>query len=804
MDIPTLANDIWNLLQPLLPVIATKGAEEIGKRAAGEVWEAVRGQFAGKPETQKLTEKVLSEPENVKAQNAFQYHLEETLESDPAFAQLLQTLLENAQRETYRAEMTGDGGIAQGENPRAAGAQSVLADSFRDVHYNAGPVTYLTQAVPSPQSEKSALRSSLPKQPYFFGREDELKKVADALSPEARTWGALIDGPGGIGKTALAIKAAYDAPPERFVRKIFITAKVRELTVDGEKPLTDFTRPSYLAMLDETAREIGEEGLLTRLPPEERPNALRLALEGKQALLIFDNLETLPEDERVRLFQFLARLPDGNKAIVTSRRRSDVDARVVRLDRLPSEAALQLMNELGKRYPRLTQTTPKERDDLYLLTQGNPLLMTWLAGQLGNSRSHCRNMEEARTFLEQAPHDNDPLEYIFGDLLETFSESYTRVLAALSHFENPAKLVWLAELSRMPTRVAETILEDLAERSVVNTDPEAYAYLLPPLAAYFLRARRPQAVQETGDELTNQAYALVMQYGGYDNYEGFKKLEAEWPLLAAALPHFLQGQNARLQNVCRELNRFLHFSGRWDDRLFLSQNAETRALELGDLENAGIQAMQSDWVYNLRAQPAEVLACAARVAKYWQDSRPTYKAAALRLRGLGYQLQKNYEAAIDIYLQALEIFRQFAPESLDTAIVLSNLASAERKNGDYPAAERHYRDALGIARKLNSQEGIATCTGHLAQLALDQKDWAQAEMLWREALALAEQISLQSLIARGCQSLAKALLGQDQGADEAANLAQRALDIYTYLRIPDDIERTRETLNEIETRLKGS
>lgn len=37
-------------------------------------------------------------------------------------------------------------------------------------------------------------------------------KISDALDPESRTWGALIDGPGGMGKTSLAVRAAYDAP----------------------------------------------------------------------------------------------------------------------------------------------------------------------------------------------------------------------------------------------------------------------------------------------------------------------------------------------------------------------------------------------------------------------------------------------------------------------------------------------------------------------------------------------------------------------------------------------------------------
>ena len=346
--------------------------------------------------------------------------------------------------------------------------------------------------------------STLPQQPFFFGRVDELKTIADSLSPESRTWGALIDGPGGIGKTALAIKAAHEASSELFERKIFITAKVRELLPEGEKKLTDFTRPTYLAMLDELGKELGEENI-SRLAPEERTDALRLALAGKKALIIFDNLETLPEDERVRLFQFLSRLPEGNKAIVTSRRRSDVDARIVRLDRLSHDEALQLIEELAKKYPRLERATHPEYEDLYAITQGNPLFIRWIAGQLGRENSQCRTIAEACDFINKAPKGNDPLEYIFGDLLETFTESETKVLAALTYFTQPAKLKWLAQMTDLPERSAETALEDLADRSILIANNESKTFYLPPLAAQFIKTRRPEAVNQTGDALTDRA-----------------------------------------------------------------------------------------------------------------------------------------------------------------------------------------------------------------------------------------------------------------------------------------------------------
>ena len=273
--------------------------------------------------------------------------------------------------------------------------------------------------VPSYQPPKPT-GNTLPRLGFFVGREKELETIKSALSPDSRTWGALIDGPGGIGKTALAIKAAHDAPAELFERKIFITAKVRELTAEGEAKLTDFTRPTYLAMLDELGKELGEDNL-EKLPPDERPNELRLALAGKKALIIFDNLETLPEEERTRLFQFLSRLPEGNKAIVTSRRRTDVDARIVRLDRLARDEALQLIAELAAKTPRLARATQKEREDLYEITQGNPLFIRWIAGQLGRDGSQCRTIADAIAFIDKTPKDNDPLEYIFGDLLKTFT-----------------------------------------------------------------------------------------------------------------------------------------------------------------------------------------------------------------------------------------------------------------------------------------------------------------------------------------------------------------------------------------------
>ena len=493
------------------------------------------------------------------------------------------------------------------------------------------------RARPIAEPEKEVeIYSSLPTQPFFFGREKELASIAEAILPESRTWGVLIDGPGGIGKTALAVQAGHRAPAAQYPRKIFLSAKVRELTPAGEQKLEDFMLPNYLALLTELARELGDPDL-ARAPENERANAIRRALTGQRALLVIDNVETFSGNERLRLVQFLNRLPPGCKAIVTSRRRADVDAHVIRLDRLEQKDALALLAELAKRNRILADATEQERQSLYEITGGNPLLLRWTAGQLGRRGSQCRTVAEACAFLENAPRENDPLEYIFGDLLDTFTESETAVLAALTHFTQPARVTWIAELAALAERQAQTALDDLADRALLVGDPAAQVFSLPRLAAKFLQAKRPETVAQTGDRLADRAYALALE-NGYARHERFPELEAEWPTLEAALPRLVQGENARLQELCDALNTFLNFSGRWDDRLWLNQQAEDKALAANDFDKAGRRAYDSGWVYNLREQANEVLALAARAEAHWQQAKAGAReqAAAIRLRGVGH------------------------------------------------------------------------------------------------------------------------------------------------------------------------
>jgi tetratricopeptide (TPR) repeat protein len=667
----------------------------------------------------------------------------------------------------------------------------------------------------------TTIPNNLPRLQSFFGREQELRRIREALEPENRTWGALIDGPGGMGKTSLAIRAALDCSPEQVHRIVFVSVKERELDDDGLRQLGSFILPGLVEMLNELARELGQPEI-TKAPADQRIRLLLAALHSAQVLLILDNLESLPRADRDQLFTFVKRLPPGCKAILTSRRRIGSGSEELILERLDQDAALATLNDLARRNPLLARAGQAERIALYEQTGGKPLLLRWVAGQLG--RGNCRSIADALAFLQTCPPENDPLEFIFGDLVQEFTDIEIKALCALAYFSLPAKVEHIvaatgavetlklrrSDRSRDPNEAKpgpagagvgggltqaelHIALRSLANRSLVVPDQEEKAFVLVPMVSEFLRRRKPEVMAETAEHLEARVLAMVTE-NGYREYDRFPVLESNWPTVAAALPQIAGGPNDQLQLLCRALQVFLDFSGRWDEKLALSADAEGKAVAADDRSSAGWRAIDGGWIYYLRKQRQQLVDCADRAEAHWSEvpMDGEQQADVIRLRGVAHELDRNLPAAADAYRTAATLWRTLNAEHKDLPAVLNDLAGVEMDLKDYEGAARDYREGLRMAQARNAVEDIACITGNMAGLALALENWAEAETLAREALRLSAGIGRQELIAEDNRRLAIALVRQDRKA-EALSYARRAVEIYSLLHSPD-LERAEQTL----------
>jgi len=669
----------------------------------------------------------------------------------------------------------------------------------------------VTPQLELPATSPIRIPNNLPRHPYFVGRESELAIVAEALAPEVRNWGVIITGEGGIGKTALAVRAA-ELAPRRFRRVVFLSAKQRDLSASGVHNLAgDFVLQGYLEMLNAIALEIGLPEL-KQSPDSERAALLRRELEELNALLVLDNLEALTEDDRERLFTFLNRLPRGCNAIVTSRfGNSEAGARSLPLGRLDERDALRLIDSLAVDNPVLIRATARQRKELYQNTAGNPLLIRWVVGQLGLGR--CSTIATALRVLETAPPSANPLEYIFSQVWDDLPVEPVKALALLCHFAGAVKVEFLAELMKLDELRAGGVFALLVQRSLVVSDSEQRRLELAPLVAQFLRRKSPQVVEQAGQTLEDYAFQLVMDYG-HLNFDRYPHLEARWAIVEAALPLFLIGPNQRLQTICDALHVFLEFTGHWDEWLSLNEKAEARAVEEGDLFEAGWRALQSGRVYRLQRREKEVLVCADRADQFWEETRkPGYRGektagarekgdvCTLRAKGLG--MLREYPQAIACFEAALQTLEENHRASRDYTSALNGLADAERHSGNWQRAEELYAEALSIAREINSLNDIAAYTGNLAALAIDRQDPVVAEALARQALELAKKVGRQESIAADYFRLAEALTMQNR-IDEARENATKAEEIYR--RLGSAYERYRElsrSIKEIQNETDG-
>lgn len=620
----------------------------------------------------------------------------------------------------------------------------------------------------------SSFRSNLPAIQRFFGRATELDTLRDALHPKAPGWGVLIDGPGGMGKTTLAIRAAELAAPGHFDDIVFLSAKQTAMAPHGPHNENPFAVSGFTQMLDAIARRL-QKPEITQAPADERPCLLIEALTGTRTLLLLDNLETLTDADQRSLCAFLDHLPRSCKALLTSRPLIITTGGRLKIQQLDQTAALQTLADIARDNPALAAAPEPARRRLITETGGNTLLLTWTAWQVGSG--YNTTIDDALAHLRSCPQVNDPLEFIFGDILARFTIEEERIASTLSYPTEPITVTAIAEISDVDEPSTRRALKLLTNRSIVIPQDGEEKYALVPMAADFIRNARPEVVKQMGDRLADRAFRIIDE-NGYSKHTRFPVLESAWSCIAPALPIFLAGDSVRLQVVCKALFKFRHFSGRWDELLQYSLQAESKALEAKDSLNAGYRAHDAGYVHYRRRQSEAVFEHVKRMMGYWTEDVATHVERAIihRMQGNGFRLTQNWTEAISHCEQAARLWRQIEEPDEELAICLNALAQAEFRSGKLDEADIHYCEALEVAKLVGFVEGTAAYTGNRAELALERREWTEAKRLATKALSLSKTVGRRELIALDSRRLAEAMLRLGHPT-AACDYARKSLEI---------------------------
>ena len=534
--------------------------------------------------------------------------------------------------------------------------------------------------------ESPKVYHNLPQPDYvrFVGRKEELARIRELLSPHSRAWVIVIDGIGGIGKSALALEVAhrylreFDKLPEeeRFQAIIWTSAKAATLTADGIAPRQQITRT-----LDDIYTTISvalEREDITRARPEEQDNLVRHALTQQRTLLIIDNLETI-DDERVNAF--LRELPAPTKCIVTTRHRIDV-AYPIRLTGMPRKDALTLIaQECEKKGVTLTD---EQADLLYRRTGGVPLAIVWSVAQMG----YGYDVEAVLRRLGTPT--SDIARYCFEGAIEHIrGRSAHKLLMALSLFATDASREALGYVADLPALDRDEGLVELEKLSLVNKLRDRFK-LLPLTKTYALNEMAADPHSRRDMEIRWIQYLKrfcgIVESEYYWRRLGHPSLEEGPNILAAVDWAYSQGTAADVFALTQGACWYLEVVGRWAEEFEYAQKA-------------------ADLARSINAHLA--------VARF------------LGLAGWIAQQRGEYSRADEMFQEALDRYR-LANSREGECIALQWLAIVPRKTGRFKIAQELCDAAWRIAEELQSGDLKALVNTQRGKLARDMGDWPAA------------------------------------------------------------------------------
>jgi predicted ATPase/serine/threonine protein kinase len=166
--------------------------------------------------------------------------------------------------------------------------------------------------------------------------------------------------------------------------------------------------------------------------------------------------------------------------------------------------------------------------------------------------------------------------------------------------------------------------------------------------------------------------------------------------------------------------------------------------------------------------------------------------------------QCEYERAFSLYDECLSMFRQ-AGDGTGVAWTLNHLGDVAREKADLAAARSYCEQSFSEFHRLGDHWGIASALCDLASLSCDQGNNAEARRLYGEGIKLFKELGYKRGIARALECLAVNASAQSN-AEQSLHLAGAAAALRQQLGVPllPGEQRTLEKALEFARRTLGN
>lgn len=538
----------------------------------------------------------------------------------------------------------------------------------------------------------------------FLGREHELASLLSLLSrPEERL--ITIVGPGGIGKTRLAVQAAIEYRPTYRGHIVFV-------------PLEHCRQSEALlpVMLDALALHPH-----ARLDPTEQ---LLTFLRNRRVLLVLDNAEQVQGIQD--LVGAMLQETSHTTLLVTSRRRLGLRFETIfplkGFHPNDQDAAVQLFIQSARLVQPTFAPTPDDEALIREIVQqldGIPLNIRLVAASVAqrSCREILQRLRQGGLPAAKAPglpNRHRSLETSFRYSWNLLSEEERRLLQRLSVLEGGFDI----EAAAAVAQATPLHLRHLLQKSLLKRD-EHGRFALPDLFRHWL--------------LETEALTTPERQDAYQQARHFytQRLQHILPQLRSA------EQAAAVQRLAHDLPNLLRL---WEDGARELQHSS---------QPAGIMRVMAQALfefYRLRPNPAYAeqlfaaipASLAMRENTLNQEEQYLFTLCLLR-QSYFLLLQGKKERAWPLARLGAEHARRgrFLAEAAFAAYLMSELAEADYR---LDAAVRYAQQAIELGKRLELIPLTADALATLGAIHLRQKEIAQAESALLEALHLYHQL----------------------------------------------------------------